>query len=238
MARSATAKSESLEQRLGYSFDDRRLLERALTHRSAVPETNPSQSYERLEFLGDRVLGLAVAEMLIEAFPDEDEGTLARRFNALVRGQTCAQVAQELGIGAALSLGVGEEQSGGRAKATLLSDACEALIGAIFLDGGFEPACAFVQANWRKRMLAVDKPRRDAKTALQEWSQGQGMPAPVYELMAREGPDHAPMFTVRAVISGLEPATGSGKAKREAEQEAAEALLVKLGLWTPQGPDE
>lgn len=228
----------ALQRRLGHTFADKALLTRALTHRSAAPDASAAHSYERLEFLGDRVLGLVVAAMLIEAFPDEDEGALARRYNALVRGQTCAEIAAELGLGAHLLLGAGEALSGGRAKATLLSDAAEALIGAIFLDGGYEPARAFVEAHWRARMLAVETPRRDAKTALQEWSQGKGLPAPDYALVAREGPDHAPLFTVTATIQGLEPATGRGRAKREAEQAAARALLERLGLWTMAGGDD
>lgn len=232
MSGKADTQFPPLEERLGYAFKDESLLTQALTHRSALSEGDLANSYERLEFLGDRVLGLAVSEMLLQAFEKEEEGVLARRFNALVRRETCAAVARDLGLGVDVIVGPSEEQSGGRRKTTILSDVCEAVIGAVFLDGGYEAARALVAANWRKRMMAVDSPRRDAKTALQEWSQGEGMPAPTYEQVARDGPDHAPTFTVRAMISGLEPAQGKGRTKRDAEQAAAENLLVNLGLWS------
>lgn len=226
--------SPSLEDRLQYRFRDRDLLQRALTHGSTLSEQAGIATYERLEFLGDRVLGLVVADMLMTAFPRADEGELARRFNALVRRETCADVARELGLGEDLIIGTSEERSGGRGKVAILADAAESVIGAIYRDGGFETACQFVQRHWRPRMDAAQRPRRDAKTALQEWAQGRGMPPPVYEIVERKGPDHAPSFRLRVMISGLEPAFGEGRSKRDGEQIAAANLLVQLGLWKPE----
>lgn len=232
---SDTATPPPLSVRLGYTFIRPALLVEALTHGSAANETASGGSYQRLEFLGDRVLGLVISDMLLEAFPSADEGELARRYNALVRRETCAQVARDLDLGRDLIVGQSEEASGGRDKPALLGDACEAVIGAIYTDGGLEPVRAFIERHWRARMMAADRPRRDAKTALQEWAQGRGMPPPTYDLLERTGPDHAPSFMVRVLISGLEPATGTGRSKRDAEQSAAEALLIALGLWRGDG---
>jgi ribonuclease-3 len=224
---------DALVVRLGYKFRDREGLRRALTHRSAVPgERVADESYQRHEFLGDRVLGLAVATMLFETFPQADEGDLARRFNLLVRKETCAAVAEALDVGPAIRLGTGERQSGGRQKVAILGDVIEAIIAAIYLDGGFEAARAFVERNWRPRLESLSGPLRDAKTTLQEWAQGRGMPTPVYESLDRSGPDHAPTFTVRVNIGGDAAGEGRGRSKREAEQAAATAVLVREGLWS------
>ena len=223
-----------LEQQLGYRFRDNSLLTRALTHGSAVAESDGRATYQRLEFLGDRVLGLIIADLLWEHFPHADEGELARRFNALVRRETCMEVAKDLGLGAFLIIGASEERSGGRRKTAILADAAESVIGAIYRDGGFDAARELIAAHWQPRMLAAERPRRDAKTALQEWSQGRGMPPPTYEIIERKGPDHAPIFKVRVLISGLEPAFGEGRSRRDGEQIAASSLLVKLGLWDEQ----
>ncbi|WP_333824387.1 ribonuclease III [Pinisolibacter sp.] len=220
---------DALEARIGHRFADRTLLARALTHTSAVG--NAAASYQRLEFLGDRVLALTVAGMVYRAFPQADEGELARRLNALVKRETCAEVARELQLGEAVRLGSGEAQSGGRAKSAILGDIAEALIAAIHLDAGFEVASAFVERHWRERMMTARGPLRDAKTTLQEWLQGRGLAAPTYRQVSRTGPDHDPLFTIAADLVGEEGAHGTGRSKREAEQNAATRVLVREGLW-------
>lgn len=223
----------ALEERIGYRFRDPGLLERALTHASSVAGDGvATQSYQRLEFLGDRVLGLAIASMLYSAFPEAEEGELARRLNQLVKRETCAQVASELQIGEALRVGGGEAQTGGRKKTAILADVCESLIAAIYIDGGYETAADFVDRFWRKRMTEFRGHLRDAKTSLQEWAQGRGLEPPSYKITSRGGPDHAPEFTVTVYIDGTERATGTGGSKRIAEQNAAEAALVREGVWT------
>lgn len=229
-------KPHPLEAALDYRFKDRALLERALTHssvragnrasRNAVPADN-----ERLEFLGDRVLGLAVADLITEVFPQASEGDLARRFNALVRGETCAAVARAWGIGPHLILSDSEAESGGRDKDTILADACEAVLAAVFLEAGFETARRMVRAHWAPRVETMPADTADAKSTLQEWAQAQGLPVPVYREIKREGPDHAPVFTAEVRIDPKRGATGHGANKRAAEQEAATALLIRQGVW-------
>lgn len=218
-----------IESRIGHRFADRSLLVRALTHTSAVQV--PADSYQRLEFLGDRVLALTVAGMVYRAFPDAEEGELARRLNALVKRESCAETARVLGLGEVIRLGPGEAQSGGRTKAAILGDVAEAVIAAIHLDAGFEVARDFVERRWRDRMLSAQGPLRDAKTTLQEWLQGRGLAAPSYRQVARTGPDHDPVFTIAVDIVGLDGAEGAGRSKREAEQNAAARVLVREGLW-------
>ena len=220
---------DALEARIGHRFADRSLLERALTHTSAVGSAG--ESYQRLEFLGDRVLALTVAGMVYRAFPGADEGELARRLNALVKRETCAEVARELRLGDTVRLGSGEAQSCVRAKAAILGDIAEAVIAAIHLDAGFETASAFVERLWTERMLSARGPLRDAKTTLQEWLQGRGLAAPTYRQVSRSGPDHDPLFTIAVDIVGVEGAAGTGRSKREAEQNAATRVLVREGLW-------
>ncbi|MXN67361.1 ribonuclease III [Stappia sp. GBMRC 2046] len=223
----------ALEERIGYRFRDPDLLERALTHASAVSGDGiATQSYQRLEFLGDRVLGLAISSMLYADFPDAEEGELARRLNQLVKRETCAEVASELHIGEALRVGEGEAQTGGRKKTAILADVCESLIAAIYLDAGYVTAAEFVDRFWRKRMTEFKGPLRDAKTSLQEWAQGRGLEPPSYKITNRGGPDHAPEFTVTVYVDGVEKASGVGGSKRIAEQNAAEAALVHEGVWT------
>jgi ribonuclease-3 len=223
---------DQVEARLGYRFANRALLERALTHTSVT--SKPAASYQRLEFLGDRVLALAVAGMAYEGFPQADEGELARRLNALVKRETCAEIGRRLGFGEAVRLGAGEASTGGRNRSAILGDVTEAVIAAIYLDGGYAPAAAFVERHWRDLMLAARGPLRDAKTTLQEWAQGRGLPAPVYRETARTGPDHDPEFTIAVEIQGLDDAEGRGRSKREAEQNAAAAALKREKLWTPE----
>jgi len=220
---------DALETRIGHRFADRALLERALTHTSAVGSA--AESYQRLEFLGDRVLALTVAGMVYRAFPQADEGELARRLNALVKRETCAEVARDLRLGETVRLGSGEAQSGGRAKTAILADIAEALIAAIHLDAGFEVAHGFVERHWSGRMMAARGPLRDAKTTLQEWLQGRGLAAPTYRQVSRTGPDHDPLFTIAVDSDGMEGGTGTGRSKREAEQNAATRVLVREGLW-------
>jgi ribonuclease III len=213
----------------GHSFEDPSLLAQALTHPSALARGRSRvESYERLEFLGDRVLGLVVADMLYRAYPDEEEGALARRHSALVCRDALARVAGALDLGDFLTLSRGEEEGGGRRNPAVLADACEALIGALYLDGGLGAAEAFIRRHWSRLMQARQQPPRDAKTALQEWAQGEGRPLPAYETVGVEGPDHAPTFCVRVRVEGLEPVTANGPSKRAAEQAAAERLLSQV----------
>ncbi len=223
---------KTLQDRIGYHFGSARLLKEALTHASAAYGQQNVVDYERLEFLGDRVLGLAIAEHLYRVFPDAPEGDLARRFNNLVRKEACAAVAEELDLGMFLILGDSEAVAGGRRKRTILADVCEALLGAIYLDGGWEPARRFVEAHWAPRVASAGAVPVDAKTALQEWVQGQGRTKlPRYVLVGNTGPDHAPSFVYEVRVDGLEPASGTGPSRRAAEQAAAAALLTREGVW-------
>ena len=212
--------------RIGHGFRRPELLLRAVTHASIGSETRPDN--QRLEFLGDRVLGLVMAEALLGADAGASEGLLAPRFNALVRKETCADVARDCGLGDVLKLGRSEMMSGGRRKEALLGDALEAVIAAVYQDAGFEAAREVVLRLWGDRVGAVAQDARDAKTALQEWAQARGMPPPVYGETAREGPDHAPLFTVTVTLdNGVSEAAQAGS-KRVAEQQAARALLSRM----------
>jgi ribonuclease III len=220
--------STDLQARLGHVFTDVELLKRALTHSSA----NASNSNERLEFLGDRVLGLIAAEKLHEIYPGDPEGALALKFNALVRQETCAKAAEAAGLADQLILANSESSSGGRRKAAILAGACEAVIAALYQDGGMQAARRFVECYWAEAFGALDEDMRDAKTTLQEWAQARkgDTSAPVYTLVRREGPDHAPRFVVEVSVSRQEPQTGEGGSKREAEQDAAKKMLSSLGM--------
>ncbi len=217
-----------LEANLGHEFHDQALLKRALTHASA----NAKNSNERLEFLGDRVLGLVIAENLHTLFPDDTEGALALKLNALVRKEACAAAAEAAGLADHLILANSEAISGGRKKAVILAGTCEAIIAALYLDGGMAPSRAFIERYWADQFAALNDDMRDAKTALQEWAQARkGSGGPAYRLISREGPDHAPRFEIEVQVKGAEPVIGAGNSKREAEQAAAKALLESLGLW-------
>jgi ribonuclease III len=229
MSRKAKARDE-LEGRIGYSFADKAILDRALTHVSASPRQGRGGSYQRLEFLGDHVLGLVVSDMLYRAFPKGDEGDLSRRLADLVRRDTCADIARAIDLGAALKLGNSESNAGGRRRTATLADACEALIGAVFVDGGYPAAAELIERLWRERMLKVPRPLRDPKTMLQEWAQGRGLPTPVYHEVERTGPDHNPKFRVAVEIADRAPAEGIGASKRAAEQAAAAAMLTREGV--------
>lgn len=216
----------ALQGRLGHQFRKPDLLLRAVTHASIGTATRPDN--QRLEFLGDRVLGLVMAEALLAADPDAREGQLAPRFNALVRKETCADVAREVGLGDVLKLGRSEMLTGGRRKEALLGDAMEAVIAAVYQDAGFEAARALVLRLWGGRIAAVEPDARDAKTSLQEWAQGRGMPPPAYDEAGRSGPDHAPVFTVRVTLANGAAEEASAGTKRQAEQLAARRLLERL----------
>lgn len=220
----------ALQGRLGYVFSDRALLDHALRHVSAAGG-DPGRSNQRLEFLGDRVLGLAVSELLYAAFPNATEGELSHRLSGLVRRETCSAIAAGWELAPFLALGSGEGKAGGRRNQAILADATEAVIGAVFLDGGYEAARALVERALADQVRSPDRPARDPKTALQEWAQGAGRPTPTYAVAERSGPDHAPRFRVAASIPGLDEAFGQGGSRRAAEQEAALALLRREGVW-------
>lgn len=221
-----------LEARIGHVFRERKLLEHALTHMSAAPhEAKRTGSYQRLEFLGDRVLGLCVAELLFKTYPEAEEGELSRRLADLVRKETCSEMALAWGIGPYLKVGDGEASSGARKNKAILADACESIVGAVFLDGGYLAAQTVLDAALGERLRVTATPARDAKTALQEWAQGQGLPTPSYVEIGRSGPDHAPVFKVAAHVQGLPDGAGEGRSKRLAEQSAAEHFLRREGLW-------
>ena len=216
--------SDTLSQKLGYAFQDQALLKRALTHASADAVT----SNERLEFLGDRVLGLIVAEKLHALYPHDAEGALALKFNALARGAACARAAMDAGLAEHVILANSEKSAGGRDKPAILSGVCEAVIAALYLDGGMTAAKNFVERYWAQQFDELGHDMRDAKTRLQEWAQARGKEsaAPVYDMKERAGPDHAPRFVVEAVVSGFDPVRGEGGSKRQAEQDAAGKLLA------------
>jgi ribonuclease-3 len=215
-----------LEARLCHTFRDTNLLTHALTHSSA----DARSSNERLEFLGDRVLGLIVAEKLHHLYPEDTEGMLALKLNALVRKEACAAAAAAAGLPEHLILANSEASSGGRSKGVILAGACEAVIAALYLDGGMDPARAFVERYWSGAFATLNADMRDAKTTLQEWAQARtARTAPVYRLVRREGPDHAPRFVVEVSAGDELPQLGEGGSKREAEQAAARAMLKRLG---------
>ncbi len=219
--------SDALTARLGHVFKDRSLLERALTHASA----NTACSNERLEFLGDRVLGLVIAENLHRFYPDDPEGLLALKLNALVKRDTCAVAAAQAGLADHIILASSEAASGGRRKAAILAGVCEAVIAALYLDGGYDVARAFIERYWEQAFAELSQDMRDSKTTLQEWAQSRipgPRDAPGYRLVGREGPDHAPRFVVEVSVSGHGSEIGEGNSKREAEQAAAQAMLARV----------
>lgn len=212
--------------RLGHTFAKPDLLIRAVTHSSmSSPNRDDNQ---RLEFLGDRVLGLVMSEALLQADVNAPEGLLAPRFNALVRKETCADVAREIDLGAVLKLGRSEMLTGGRRKEALLADGMEAVIAAVYIDAGFDVARERVVALWGDRITNVEEDARDPKTALQEWAQGQGEPPPNYVETARSGPDHAPIFTIEVRLQSGATDTAQAPSKRQAEQAAAKSLLDRV----------
>ena len=227
----AKDKYAGLQKALGHKFKDETLLRTALTHSSARAGRRQGNDNERLEFLGDRVLGLVIAELLGEMHPDADEGDLARLFNRLVQRETCTAVAQSVELAGFMTMSGAERARGGKAEAGILADAIEAVLGAIFLDAGFVKSRKVVRKLWSPFAEPGESEIRDPKTALQEWAQGHKRGLPVYVEASREGPDHAPLFIAEVRVERLEPARGSGTSKRLAEQAAARALLEREGIW-------
>lgn len=228
-ATQAGADLDILAARLGHRFRDPRLLAEALTHPSVAGQKRRrgQQDYERLEFLGDRVLGLVIAEWLLERFPKEDEGAIAKRHVALVRGEALCEVARAIDLGRHLLLSPGEEAAG-RENPTILADACEAVIGALYRDGGLVPAASFVRAAWAGIIDRHAQPPQDPKSALQQWALARGLSLPRYVEVARAGTDHQPIFEIRVEIDGQPSASARGSSKRTAERDAAAALLQRL----------
>ena len=220
-----TDRMTAFEARIGHRFADRALLERALTHASHGDGRSRSQSNERLEFLGDRVLGLLAAQTLHERFSQLDEGGLAHRLNVIVNKQACARAARRCSLGEALRLSPAEERLGGREKDSILADACEAVIGALFLDGGLDAARRFFDHSWAEELEGLTRRPKDPKSRLQEWAAGAGLPAPEYETVSCKGPDHRPVFEVEVAIAGHGAARGEGGSKQAAQRAAADMFL-------------
>jgi ribonuclease-3 len=220
-----------LAEIIGHEFRDRHRLERALTHSSA--RSRGKGNYERLEFLGDRILGLVIAEQLFQFFPTAKEGELSVRLNQLVSAGTCAAVADELQLHRFIRTGTDVKNVAGKRMANVRADVMESLIAAIYLDAGLEAARRFIIDNWGERVRASAAARRDAKTELQEWAHLKTGEAPAYAIIDRSGPDHDPMFTVRVAVSGFADETGTGRSRRAAEQVAATRMLEREGVWQP-----
>lgn len=206
------------EEKIGYQFQTKSLLSKALTHTSAGKRGG---EFERLEFLGDRVLGIIVADILYRRFPQEKEGDLAKRLANMVRRETCEAVAFDVGIDTLLSTAPHQSIQ----NTSMMSDACEALIGALYLDGGLSAAQLFIEKYWNGLLDQNQTPPKDGKTQAQEWAQSRGLPVPIYQVVERTGPDHAPFFRVQIIIQGCEPIEGEGPNKRIAEQDAAQRFL-------------
>ncbi len=224
-----------LEQRIGYHFDAPLHLHKALTHASATKRSNEDNQYERLEFLGDRVLGLVVSELLFETFPDAAEGELSLRLNALVNGKTCALIADEIELHKFIRTGTDLKHLTGKRMQGVRADVMEALIAAVYLDGGLDAASKVIRNLWHSRLHLADAARRDSKTALQEWAHANKYGMPHYELVAQEGPDHDPVFSIKVHLDGAEGADGKGRSKRSAEQNAARKVLENVGIWENEG---
>lgn len=230
-ARVSAQKIAQLEERIGYTFAEHARLVRALTHSSATKNSGEVAHYERLEFLGDRVLGLCVAELLFSAYPDAAEGELSVRLNALVSGKTCAEIADEIGLHEFIQAGADIKQLTSKRMRSVRADVTESLIAAIYLDGGLQAAKQFVQKFWNKRLQGASGAIRDSKTALQEWAHVKTGATPVYRVTKRSGPDHDPTFVVDVEIEGAKGASGRGKSKRAAEQAAAQVVLLRESVW-------
>jgi ribonuclease III len=212
-----------LETHIGYAFSDTTLLARALTHASM----HDALDNERMEFLGDRMLGLAMADLLYRAYPDEDEGHLAKRHTALVQKQALVRVSHDIDLGGFLRLSAGEMRAGGLKKDTILADALEALIGAIFIDGGYAAAAGFIEKFWAPLLNTQATPPQDAKTTLQEWAQAKGLALPEYKMIGKSGADHAPVFDVEVTVETLGSVRATASSKRAAEKEAAVKMLER-----------
>lgn len=224
MSNTDLTKLKDLEALIGYQFQKTSLLDEALTHPSTTEGVG--YNYQRLEFLGDRVLGLVIAELLLKAFPEEEEGDIAKRHTVLVQGKTLFEIAEQLELGQYVSLSLGEHKSGGRHKATVLADTIEAIIGAIYLDShDIEPPTAFIKRFWIDKLHSYEIPPVDSKTALQEWAQDRALPLPHYTLIEKSGRDHEPMFKIEVRLDTLPSTIGVDSSKRKAEKNAAQAML-------------
>lgn len=221
----------ALEERLGYRFSDKQLLKRALTHSSLSGGKKQVRDLERLEFLGDRVLGLLTAEELWRRYPDFEEGLLAPRLNSLVRKETCAKAAKFFGLDQYIRMSSWEEDAGGRKKKAILGDVMEALLGALYVDAGLQAARGVYDQFWTPNLEDLSKFHRDAKTALQEWSQQKRLGTPDYDILNADGPAHAPAFTVAVKVKGFKQAKGEGRSKRAAQMNAAKIFLIREGVW-------
>lgn len=217
-----------LQDTLGHQFKNTQLLTQALTHASAAKDR--LKSNERLEFLGDRVLGLVIAELLLENFPDEDEGKIGYRFSALARRQSLARVAQDIGLAQHIDSAISDDGTGRRINSNILADCCEAVIAAIYIDAGLDAARNFIIPHWRELMIETPAPPKDSKTTLQEWAQGKGFALPYYRETDRHGPAHAPRFTIEVTVGPKKPMSGKGSSKQAAEQAAAKAMLENIGV--------
>jgi ribonuclease III len=235
MRKRGAAAVAALEARVGHRFADHKLIETALTHPSAA--NKGEAHYQRLEFLGDRVLGLAIADGLFRAFPKASEGEMSRQLAALVRKETCAEIAERIGLGDVARIAGAQNLPEGGRTTNILGDLCEALIGALYLDGGMEIAQRFIETEWRALIESGEGARRDPKTTLQEWAHAEGRGVPRYEIVDRRGPAHETIFRVSATVDGLEPETGEGRSRREAEKAAAMAILARECVWKGAGND-
>jgi ribonuclease III len=222
----------AIEERFGYRFSDRTLLARALTHSSLSSANNAVRDLERLEFLGDRVLGLLTAEELWRRYPGYEEGDLAPRLNELVRKETCAKAALFFDVDNYMLLSEWEEQSGGRLKKAILGDVMEALLGALYIDGGLEASRKVYDQFWTPNLEDLSKFHKDSKTTLQEWTQNKKLGTPHYEVLESEGPAHAPAFKIEVQVKGFASAAGQGRSKRAAQMDAARVFLVREKIWT------
>ncbi len=226
-------KLNALEEKLNYNFNSKNLIEKALTHSSAIsPAKRIEFSYQRLEFLGDRVLGLVISDLLLKHFRDANEGELSRTLNALVRKETLAQVARKLDLGNFIILGDSEARSGGAKKEAILADVLEAIFGAVYFDGGHNKAYELVASLFGNMIERANERGADAKTFLQEWAQGRKLSPPTYKEISRDGPDHSPTFVIGVNVSGFDEVSATGASKKTAEHNAAQSFLVKHEIWT------
>ena len=227
----------ALEERIGYVFRDTAHLERALTHTSVRKNNDDDFHYERLEFLGDRVLGICIAELLFKQFPEAVEGELSLRLNVLVQGATLAEISDELKLHEFIRTGGDLKHITGKRMRSVRADVLEALIASIYLDGGLNAVAKFISRFWAKRLKQVKSARRDSKTELQEWAHAKQLSSPKYTEVDRSGPDHDPEFTIIVKIQGFDDEAGTGRSKRTAEQDAARKLLIREGVWDADAKD-
>ncbi len=220
----APVPAKQLEQLIGHTFKDQALLDIALTHSSTGADNN----YERLEFLGDRVLGLVIAELLYKRFPNEAEGDMAKRLAALVQGEFLAEIAGEMKLGAYIHFSEAEAQAGGASNDHILADVFESLIGALYLDSGFGTCQTLIEKLWDGRLEVMKTPPQHPKTRLQEWAQGEGLPLPLYKIIGQHGPDHAPVFDVELKVHGYDVVVAQGRSRQIAEKQAAADFLKRL----------